>query len=126
VYTLYLDVGAPKAWLLQYCLPKQSGEAPQSAEGVVNIGNPARVQAPFPLVSYLPPVTMIPRSSYIIVHAEIDATGQFRNAVVVRAPSESYKQPILEELQRWQLRPAVRNGAPVAVEVLLAIPPQRL
>ena len=126
VYTVYLDVGAPKAWLLQYCIPKENADAPQAAEGVVNIGNPAPVKAPFPLVSYLPPVTMIPRNSYIIVRAMVDASGQFRDAVVLRAPSEAYKQPILDELARWQMRPAVRNGAPVAVEVLLAIPPQRL
>lgn len=126
VYTVYLNVGAPKAWLLQYCIPREVSGALQIVAGAVNIGNPAPLKAPFPLVTVLPPATMVPRTGYIIVRALLDASGQIKEPNVLRAPNPSFKAPILAELLKWQFRPAVRNGGPVAVEVLLAIPPQQL
>jgi hypothetical protein len=126
VYTVYMNVGAPKAWLLQYCIPREVSGAVKIVAGAVNIGSPAPLKAPFPLVTVLPPVTMLPRTGYIIVHALLDASGQFKEPSVLRAPNASFKTPILAELLKWQFRPAVRNGGPVTVEVLLAIPPQQL
>ena len=126
VYTVYLNVGAPKAWLLQYCIPRDVSGAVKIVAGAVNIGNPAPLKAPFPLVTVLPPVTMVPRTGYIIVHALLDASGRIKEPSLLRAPNASFKAPILAELLQWQFRPAVRNGGPVAVEVLLAIPPQNL
>jgi len=126
VYTVYLQVGAPKAWILQYCIPKQAEGPVTVAPGVVNIGSPSPVKAPYPLVTVLPPVTMLPRTGYIIVHGLIDTQGRIREAEVVRAPKPAMKEPILADLNRWQFRPAVRNGAPVAVEILIAIPPQEI
>jgi hypothetical protein len=125
VYTVYLNVGAPKAWLLQYCIPREVSGAVKIVAGAVNIGSPAPLKAPFPLVTVLPPVTMVPRSGYIIVHALLDASGQIKEPSVLRAPNASFKAPILSELPKWQFRPAVRNGGPVTVEILLAIPPQQ-
>jgi hypothetical protein len=124
VYTVYLRVGAPKAWVLQYCVPKEAAAAPKVIGGAVNIGSPSPVKAPFPLVTLLPPVTMLPRTGYIIVHGSVDAQGQFRDLEVVRAPNPRMKELILPELGKWHFRPAVRDGAPIAVEILLAIPPQ--
>jgi len=124
VYTVYLQVGAPKAWVLQYCLPREAASAPKVVGGAVNIGNPSPLKAPFPLVTLLPPVTMLPRSGYIIVHGSLDTQGQFKDLVVVRAPNAAMKELIMPELLKWHFRPAVRDGAPIAVEILLAIPPQ--
>ena len=126
VYTVYLNVGAPKAWLLQYCVPREASGAVKIVAGAVNIGSPTPIKAPFPLVTVLPPVTMVPRTGYIIVHALLDASGQIKEPSILRAPNASFKEPILSELLKWQFRPAVRNGGPVTVEVLLAIPPQQL
>jgi hypothetical protein len=124
VYTVYLQVGAPKAWVLQYCVPKEEAPAPKVIGGAVNIGNPSPVKAPFPLTTLLPPVTMLPRAGYIIVHGSVDTQGQFKDLEIVRAPNARMKELILSELVKWHFRPAVRDGTPVAVEVLLAIPPQ--
>ncbi|RPI20112.1 MAG: hypothetical protein EHM65_00260 [Acidobacteriales bacterium] len=124
VYSVYLQVGAPRAWVLQYCVPREVSPAPQVAEGVVNIGNPSPLKAPLPLVTVLPPVTMLPRNGYIIVHGSLNASGQLTNLVVMRAPNAKMNEMILSELGKWQFRPAVRDGAPVTVEILLAIPPQ--
>jgi hypothetical protein len=126
IYTVYLNVGAPKAWLLQYCVPRDVSGAVKIVAGAVNIGSPTPIKAPFPLVTVLPPATMVPRTGYIIVHALLDASGQLKEPSILRAPNASFKGPILAELLKWQFRPAVRNGGPVAVEILLAIPPQQL
>ncbi|MFB3778286.1 MAG: hypothetical protein ACE141_11765 [Bryobacteraceae bacterium] len=124
VYTVYLQVGAPKAWLLQYCIPKEAAVAPRIVGGAVNIGAPSALKAPFPLVTLLPPVTMLPRTGYILVHGSVDTQGQFRDLNVIRAPNAKMKDLIKAELAKWHFRPAVRDGAPVVVEILLAIPPQ--
>ena len=124
VFTVYLQVGAPKAWVLQYCIPKESAPPPKIVGGAVNIGNPSPVKAPFPLVTLLPPATMLPRAGYIIVHGSVDAQGQFTDLTVIRAPNAKMKDLIVSELAKWHFRPAVRDGTPVTVEILLAIPPQ--
>jgi hypothetical protein len=126
VYTVYLQVGAPKAWILQYCMPKEFAPPLTVVAGAVNIGNPSPVKAPFPLTTILPPVTMIPRTGYIILHGSLDAKGQFQDLTVVRAPNAQMKSLVLSEMAKWRFRPAVRDGAPVGVEVLIAIPPQDL
>ncbi len=124
VYTVYLQVGAPRAWVLQYCVPREAASAPQVVGGAVNIGSPSPLKAPLPLVTLLPPATMLPRSGYIIVHGSLDVQGQFKDLVVMRAPNAATKERIIPELVKWHFRPAVRDGAPIAVEILLAIPPQ--
>jgi hypothetical protein len=124
IYTVYLQVGAPRAWILQYCMPREVAQVPQVAGGAVNIGSPAPVKAPFPLVTVLPPATMLPRTSYIFVHGFVDASGQLKDLAIMRAPNARIRELILPELLQWQFRPAVRDGAPVTVEILLAIPPQ--
>jgi hypothetical protein len=126
VYTAYVEAGSPKAWILQYCVPRETQNVTQPEAGVVNIGGAAPLRAPFPIITVLPPVTMVPRTAYIIVHGFVDASGQIRDARVLRAPSDSYKTPLLADLGKWQFRPAVRSGKPITVEVLLAIPPQKL
>ncbi len=125
VYTVYLQVGSPKPWILQYCIPRQVESAPQIVGGAVNIGAPtSTLKAPFPLVTVLPPAAMLPRTGYIIVHASVTAKGELVDLDMMRAPNPRLKDAILPELLKWQFRPAIRDGAPVAVEVLLAIPPQ--
>ena len=124
VYSVYLQVGAPRAWVLQYCVPRETAPSPQVMEGVVNIGNPSPLKAPMPLLTVLPPVTMLPRNGYIIVHGSLSASGQLTDLVVMRAPNAKMNELILGELGKWQFRPAVRDGAPITVEILLAIPPQ--
>jgi hypothetical protein len=42
----------------------------------------------------------------------------------MRAPNAKIRELVLNELLKWQFRPAVRDGVPITVEVLLAIPPQ--
>lgn len=123
VYTVYLQVGAPRAWLLQYCIPKDTGPVTKVVGGAVYIGKATPVKAPFPLVTVLPPATMMPRSSYIMVHGFVDKAGKFKDMNVLRAPADQIRELLIPQLTEWVFRPATRDGIPVLVEVLLAIPP---
>ncbi len=127
VYTVYLQVGAPRAWILQYCVPKEVAAAPVMVAGAISISSPPpSVKAPFPLVTVLPPAAMLPRTGYIILQGFVDTAGRLRDLAVMRAPNPSIKDLIMPDLVKWQFRPAVRNGAPIAVEIVLAIPPQQV
>jgi hypothetical protein len=123
VYTVYLQVGAPRAWLLQYCIPKDIVPGPKVVGSTVYIGRPTPVKAPFPLVTVLPPVTLQPRARYIMVHGFVDKSGQFKDLTLLRAPSDQSSELLLPQLARWHFRPATRDGVPILVEILLAIPP---
>ncbi len=94
VHTVYLQVGAPRAWILQYCVPKEVAPAPNVVAGaVVTIGSPPpALKAPFPLVTILPPAAMLPRSGYIIVHGFVDTSGQLTDLAVIRAPEQEHQR----------------------------------
>jgi hypothetical protein len=126
VFTVYLQVGAPKSWIMQYCVPREVDAGPRIAGGAVYIGNATPLKAPFPLLTVLPPVTMLPRTSYIMVHGFLDKSGLFKDLTVLRAPDGGIAELLLPQLAQWVFRPATRDGVPVIVEVLLAIPPQEV
>ncbi len=89
----------------------------------VYIGRHTPIKAPYPLLTVLPPVAMVPRESYIMVHGYVDRAGKFKDLNVLRVPDERMGPLLLPHLGHWQFRPATRDGIPVLVEVLLAIPP---
>jgi len=108
---------------MQYCIPKGVEDSPKVVGGTVYIGKPAPLKAPFPLVTVLPPVTAQPRTAYIMVHGFLDKGGQFKDMTVLRAPDQQVSVLLLPQLSQWHFRPATRDGVPILVEVLLAIPP---
>ncbi len=120
VYSVFLNVGAAKPWILQYCIPGEDQTTVISG-GVVRLGNPAPVSAPYPRVTYLPALRSRP-GSYMMVHGYLGADGRFQQLEVLRAADRDEAQSVLPVLERWEFRPATREGRPVQVEILLAIP----
>jgi hypothetical protein len=123
VYTVYLKLGTPKEWILQYCVPKMSDGIVQRSASVIQLGNPAPVKAPYPRITLMPPLAMVARSRRTVLHGFIDSRGQFRGLQVVREEDQEYLSRIAPFLQYWEFRPATRDGQPVEVEMLLVIPP---
>ena len=120
VYTVYLNVGDKREWLLEYCVP-QSGK---QAAGVyqVNIDDSGVVAAPYPVATAIPEkILELQRSRHIALHGVLSATGVFRN---VTAPDmdDPLVREVLPLLSQWRFRPALRDKVPVEVEVLLIIP----
>ncbi len=117
VYTVYLHVGLPKSWILQYGLPR-SAEA--SAAGRV-----VRPEAPWPYL--MERFQLAPGDSdadAIMIHGFVNAGGRFENLAIVFPTEFAQAKFVLNALAQWQFRPAVLNGKIEAVEVLLIIPDQ--
>jgi hypothetical protein len=114
-YTVYLHVGLTKSWILQYSLPRTS-EASQS-------GNITRLEAPWPYNIVRPNLGPDAfNSDAILVHGFVNKDGRFESLSVAFPPAFQDAQFVLDALQQWQFRPAVREGQTEKVEVLLIIP----
>jgi len=126
IYTVYLQVGANKEWVLQFCVPDMAG--PVQTGGLVSLGKPAPIGAPYPMVTVRPPEDWQHGSDYLLVHGFLDESGRFRDLRIL--PGESAAPPttsaLLDYLGYWEFRPAVRDGRPVRIEVILAVPPDHL
>ncbi|MEK7407282.1 MAG: hypothetical protein AAB225_19580 [Acidobacteriota bacterium] len=121
VYSVFLQVGAPKEWILQYCIPGEESQDTTVAGGVVRLGNPAPLTAPYPRVTYLPVLQARP-GAHLMIHGFLDPVGHFGGLEVLGAADQEEGKAVLPVLERWEFRPALRDGAPVRVEILLAIP----
>jgi hypothetical protein len=52
----------------------------------------------------------------------VNQAGRFEALAVLFPPQFAEAQFVLDELAKWQFRPATQNGQNVVVEVLLIIP----
>jgi len=118
IYTVYLQVGDSKDWILHYCV--KDGAVVQRG-AVFQLPDPRPVKAPYPRYTYRPAEPLIGPAAYILVHGLIDEAGALQNLKVV-GPIESGGSSLLAALGRWRFRPATRGEAPEPVEMVLAIP----
>jgi TonB family protein len=126
VYTVYFDVpGAPRRWILQYCLPGSTATRSYetSADGVIRILPKRSIQPPFPIeripVEVKGAVGAIKR---LVVYALVDEQGRTENVRVIRGTGQEIDGTAVATLKRWAFRPATRGDTPVAVEALFGIP----
>ncbi len=126
IYTVYLQVGAPKEWILQYCVPNMAG--PMQSGSVVKLGNPESMGAPYPTVTVRPPEDWRHGAEYLLVHGFLDESGRFREMKILQSsqPMSPTTDALLQYLAYWEFRPALQDGRPVKVEVILAVPPDRM
>jgi hypothetical protein len=126
IYTVYLQVGAPKEWILQYCVPNMAG--PMQSGSIVTLGNPESVGAPYPTVTVRPPEDWSHGTDYLLVHGFLDESGRFREMKILQSsqPASPTSDALLQYLAYWEFRPALQDGRPVKVEVILAVPPDRM
>ncbi len=113
--TVYLRVGQPKSWILQYALPR--------VEDAANVGG--HIDAPWPYEIARPNIDPADMDAdAVILHGFVNKDGRFEKLEVV-FPSPLVQAPMIQSvLNQWQFRPAKQNGQPVPVEVLLIIPDQ--
>lgn len=114
-YTVYLHVGLPRSWILQYSLPDKAVQA-------LN-GKADRLEAPWPYSIVRPnlPADSVDADA-LMVHGFVNAAGRFEGLSVVVPQGFPQAQFVIDSLARWQFRPAAANGQAARVEVLLIIP----
>jgi hypothetical protein len=118
VYTVYLEVGTPKPWLLQFCVP--STDAPPPMSPVVNLADMQPVKAPYPLVTLIQPIVAAVTSGYDLIRGFITANGRFRDLKTIGGNGRAHR--VLPLLEQWEFRPAMLGPTAIDVEILLAIP----
>ena len=126
IYTVYLSMGTAKDWILQYCVPREEIARATHGGNVISLAAPAPVRAPYPTVMYKPAVRTLPGDRYVVVQGLVTEAGRLEQTRIVHHGTADTDVAIETALAGWRFRPATRNGAPVSVEVLLAIPPDQL
>jgi hypothetical protein len=117
VYTVYLQVGLGKNWILQYSIPRSGATA-----GTMSSSRP---EAPWPFEILSPHLAASDyNSDAILVHGFVNLAGRFEGLAVVFPPEFTQPKFLLGALQQWQFRAARQDGQPAATEVLLIIPAQ--
>ena len=127
VYTVYFDVpGAPRRWILQYCVPRSvSLPSTVGSEGVVRISPKRSVQPPFPLERI--PLNLKGfqgDARRLVVYATVNERGETENIKLIHGTGQEIDYEAVSTLKRWAFRPAMRGETPVAVEALFGIPLQ--
>lgn len=121
IYTVYLQVGDWKEWVLEYCA---ADAAPSRAAetGVVQLGSPVRIESPYPLVTVRPQVRQAPGKRYFLLHGMINADGKPVDFRPVHSVDPVFSEAALSAVRQWKFRPAKRDGAALEVEAVIAIP----
>jgi hypothetical protein len=115
VYTVYLHVGLPKSWPMQFSLTL--------ADDAAAAGKSTHIDAPWPFSIVRPNIAPgAIRADALMVHGYVNQSGRFEGLKVVFPPQFPQVEFVLNSLAQWQFRPATQNGKNVRVEVLLIIP----
>jgi hypothetical protein len=121
VYSVYLSLGDGKEWILQYCLPPDENRRATQGQ-VVQLGTAAPLNAPFAYLILKPNIQLRDGVRYGFIHAFVNASGRFDQMTEVGDPVIEHVEAVIQSLQKWEFRPASKDGVPTLVEVLLCIP----
>ena len=110
VYTVYLQTDTSQNWILQYSLLRS---LQQKAE------NRRRPDAPFPYDMMRP---ILISQDVVLVHGFVNESGRFEKLSIAYPPAYAQSALLLRALKQWEFRPAMNEGQPATVEVLLIIP----
>ena len=122
VYTVYVAVGTAKDWALYYCVPPEKSNDSGGSTGVIQLASATPVKAPWPTRIVRPAVSLPKYQKYALLHAYLTEAGRFRDVRIVSPGVPETDQAILSAISGWEFRPADRDGVPIGVEILLAIP----
>jgi hypothetical protein len=113
VYTVYLQTETAQNWILQYSLLHPIGSSNSGSS------DPGRPDAPWPYDMMRPNLGY---KDIVLVHGFVSAAGRFEQLSVAYPPKFARTAMLLHALKLWEFRPAMNQGQPAAVEVLLIIP----
>jgi hypothetical protein len=121
IFTVYIPMKRgpdeeDPTWTLQYAVLKNSSG--ESIDG--------QVVAPTPIAREWPQIPPDLEKKYtqrqVVVYGVIDKEGKVSRVSVKQTPDARVSAPIAEAFAKWLFRPALLNGQPVAVKILVGIP----
>ena len=120
IYSVYLDVGTQKQWMLHFCAPEPNVEI---TEHVVRIGAVEPITAPYPRITVVPG-SFVPGNAGdpLAVSGVIDEEGHLSHLSAFHEKDQDLVTRLISSFGEWLFRPAKRRGTPVAVQVVLVIP----
>jgi hypothetical protein len=124
IYTVYLAMPG-KNWILQFCAREEPSSPPADPSRVIQMHIEPPLTPPSAIGQFdfhRPATTNDPASSMIILHGNIGADGAVSNMEVQQGLDPTLDGAALAAFSRWKFNPALRNGRPVAVEILVGIP----
>jgi hypothetical protein len=120
VYTVYLNVGDQKDWLLEYCVPARENK--QASPYEITVGDEGSVTPPYPISTLIPDSIRSQQTAKpIVLRGLLTAAGNLQVAKASDTGNSLIGQ-LVALVRQWQFRPALRNSKAIEVEVLLVIP----
>ncbi len=124
VYTIFLPM-PNRNWILQYCVldgatDKNSNVNPQ-VKVALNFGLlPPDVDKRFDF--HRPALSPEEKQGMIVLHGIISKDGTIEKLNVYQGVQKVADQAALDAFDRWKFSPALENGKPISVEILVGIP----
>lgn len=124
VQLVYLRVGAPREWILEYGLPSKApgDDSANLSPMIVRLETPAPVQAPYPRITVVPPSSAAPLKERVMIYGVLGASGRLEGLRTIGTREQPWAASLMHSLENWEFRPATRDGLPVGVEILLIVP----
>jgi hypothetical protein len=123
IYTVYFSMPG-KSWILQYCA-RDAAPPVDSATRVVEIHIQPPLLPPAAIEQFdfhRPPEPPDSAHTLIILHGIMHEDGSVSDLEVVQGVDSLSDAAARAAFARWKFKPAVRAGAPVALEILVGIP----
>jgi TonB family protein len=124
VYTIYLSMPG-RNWVLQYVHNTGSSERPtqESRAAVAHLEKalmPPDAEKQFDF--HRPPVPRDKEDEFIVLRGMIREDGSVTDLRVHQGIQPLADQAAVAAFSKWKFRPALRDGKPVAVEILVGVP----
>ena len=123
IYSVYFPMPG-KNWILQYCAQDPPPQQDPNSR-MVMLQMPAPVTPPAPIDQFdfhRPPSPPGSDASMIILHGNIHVDGTVSDLSIIQGLDPISNAAAILAFGRWKFKPALRSGAPVALEVLIGIP----
>ena len=128
IYTIFLPM-AGQGWTMQYCQKADSEDAPKqaAASGLLQL-EPGLIPPDLDLTSRYDfkrlPIPPGKGQKLIVLKGTMADDGTIGDLEVYQGIVPQMDEAARLAFSRWKFRPAMRAGKPVALEILVGIPPE--
>jgi hypothetical protein len=126
IYTMYLAMPG-KDWVLEYCVPgaAETGQKPPNMSGQITMHADAGLAAPAIEERFdfkRSPVPANQADELTILRGAIEKDGTVTGVAVYQGVVQETDLGACAAFARWKFKPALREGKPTRVEILVGIP----